>query len=186
MNYFLKKIRDIFQKTIQKILDEFPDWKSLSVGDEERRSIYIDHNQHKELGFLMDSRFYGRQDYIAELDHLLENTTLDQVNDAIRKHFQTQNMNVVIVTDDSEAKPLAESLKKNKTSKMSYANQLKAELPQHVLEEDAAVESYPLNIENFTQCINEGGKFTQIDMFGNTETVTKEELKQFIDEYYQY
>ena len=43
---------DIFQKSIQKILDEFPDWKSLSVGNEERRSVYIDHNQHKELGFL--------------------------------------------------------------------------------------------------------------------------------------
>ena len=43
---------DIFQKSIQKILDEFPNWKSLSVGDEERRSIYIDHHQHKELGFL--------------------------------------------------------------------------------------------------------------------------------------
>ena len=43
---------DIFRKSIQKIMDEFPDWKSLSVGDEERRSIYIDHNQHKELGFL--------------------------------------------------------------------------------------------------------------------------------------
>ena len=43
---------DIFQKTIQKILDEFPDWRSLSVGDEDRRSIYINHNQHKELGFL--------------------------------------------------------------------------------------------------------------------------------------
>jgi len=43
---------DIFQKSIQKILNEFPNWKSLSVGDEERRSVYIDHNQHKELGFL--------------------------------------------------------------------------------------------------------------------------------------
>ena len=43
---------DIFQKSIQKILDEFPNWKSLSVGDEERRSVYIDHNQHAELGFL--------------------------------------------------------------------------------------------------------------------------------------
>ena len=43
---------DIFQKSIQKILDEFPEWKSLSVGDEDRRSIYINHNQHKELGFL--------------------------------------------------------------------------------------------------------------------------------------
>ncbi|QIZ20360.1 glycosyltransferase [Candidatus Pelagibacter giovannonii] len=43
---------DIFQKSIQKILDEFPKWKSLSVGDEDRRSIYINHTQHKELGFL--------------------------------------------------------------------------------------------------------------------------------------
>jgi glycosyltransferase involved in cell wall biosynthesis len=43
---------DIFEKSIQKILNEFPDWKSLSVGDEERRSVYIDHNHHKELGFL--------------------------------------------------------------------------------------------------------------------------------------
>lgn len=109
--------------------------------------LYIQ-TSDKELGFLMDSRFYGRQDYITELDHLLENATLEQVNGAIRKHFQTQNMNVVIVTDDSEAKPLAESLKKNKTSKMSYANQLKAELPQQVLDEDAAVESYPLNVTN--------------------------------------
>ena len=43
---------DIFKKSIQKILDKFPEWKSLSVGDEERRSVYINHNQHKELGFL--------------------------------------------------------------------------------------------------------------------------------------
>ena len=43
---------DIFQKTIEKILDKFPDWKSFSIGDEDRRSIYINHNQHKELGFL--------------------------------------------------------------------------------------------------------------------------------------
>jgi glycosyltransferase involved in cell wall biosynthesis len=43
---------DIFQKSIQKILDEFPNWKSLSVGDEDRRSIYINHKRHEELGFL--------------------------------------------------------------------------------------------------------------------------------------
>lgn len=100
----------------------------------------------KELGFLMDSRFYGRQDYIAELDVLLENTTLEQVNEAMRTYIQTKNMNVMIVTDDSEAELLAESLRKNKTSKMSYAKQLKAELPEDVLIEDAMVEKYPLNV----------------------------------------
>jgi len=50
---------DIFQKSIEKILDEFQDWKSLSVGDEDRRSIYINHNQHKELGFLNHKKTLG-------------------------------------------------------------------------------------------------------------------------------
>ncbi len=43
---------DIFKKAIIKILDEFPKWKALSIGNEERRKIFIDHNQHEELGFL--------------------------------------------------------------------------------------------------------------------------------------
>ena len=43
---------DIFAKSIIKILNEFPKWKALSIGDEDRRSIYINHEQHKELGFL--------------------------------------------------------------------------------------------------------------------------------------
>ena len=64
----------------------------------------------QQLGWLMDSRFYGRTDYLAELDALLEKTTLEQVNQAIRKHWQTDNMFVTIVTDDSEAKALADSL----------------------------------------------------------------------------
>jgi len=50
---------DIFQKSIEKILDEFRDWKSLSVGDEDRRSIYIKHIQHKELGFLNHKKTLG-------------------------------------------------------------------------------------------------------------------------------
>jgi glycosyltransferase involved in cell wall biosynthesis len=50
LNY--SKGYDIFSKVIIKILDEFPEWKALSIGDEERRSIYINHPKHKELGFL--------------------------------------------------------------------------------------------------------------------------------------
>ena len=43
---------DIFKKSIIKILDEFPQWRAYSVGDEDRRIIYINHKNHKELGFL--------------------------------------------------------------------------------------------------------------------------------------
>ena len=50
LNY--SKGYDIFSKAIVKILDEFPQWKALSIGDEQRRSIYINHSNHEELGFL--------------------------------------------------------------------------------------------------------------------------------------
>ena len=43
---------DFFKNVIIKILDEYPQWKAFSIGDEERRSIYINHPNHKELGFL--------------------------------------------------------------------------------------------------------------------------------------
>ena len=43
---------DLFEKAIIKILDDFPKWKSYSVGDEDRRKIFIEHKNHKELGFL--------------------------------------------------------------------------------------------------------------------------------------
>ena len=50
LNY--SKGYDIFSKAIIRILDDFPQWKALSVGDEERRTIYINHPKHEELGFL--------------------------------------------------------------------------------------------------------------------------------------
>ncbi len=47
---------DIFSKAIVKILDEFPKWKAFSLGDEERRNIFINHKKHYELGFLKHSK----------------------------------------------------------------------------------------------------------------------------------
>ncbi len=101
----------------------------------------------QQLGWLMDSHFYGRNDYLAELDTLLKNTTLKQVNTAIRKHWQTDNLFVTIVTDASEAQPLADSLINNTPSPMSYSNLVKSGLPAEVLAEDELVAVYPLNIK---------------------------------------
>ena len=50
LNY--SKGYDIFKTAILKILDEFHDWNAYSLGDEDRRNIYINHFRHKELGFL--------------------------------------------------------------------------------------------------------------------------------------
>ncbi len=103
-----------------------------------------------QLGWLMDSRFYGRSDYLAELDKLLQAATLEQVNEAIRKYWQTDNMFVTIVTDQSEAPALAASLIGNLPSPMSYSELVKSGLPEDVLAEDDAVAVYPLNVRKVT------------------------------------
>jgi len=101
-----------------------------------------------QLGWTMDSKFYGRDNYLQELDQLLKDVTLDDVNKALRKHWQTDNMFITIVTDTSEAEPLAKSLKENLTSPMSYSNLVKSGLPKEVLAEDDEVAEYKLNVKS--------------------------------------
>jgi len=103
-----------------------------------------------QLGYLMDSKFYGRKDYIKEMNVLLSKLTVDDVNKAVKKYWRTDNMYVSIVTDRSEAEELAKSLKENTPSPMSYSNVVKAGLPKSVLDEDDIVSTYRLNVKNVT------------------------------------
>jgi zinc protease len=102
----------------------------------------------QQLGYLMDSKMYGRENYIEELGELLSKITLDDVNSAIKKYMQIENMKVTIVTDVSEAEPLAKSLKENSVSPMSYSNIVKAGLSEDILKEDSAAENFKLNVKN--------------------------------------
>jgi zinc protease len=104
----------------------------------------------QQLGYLMDSKMYGRKNYIEELGGLLSKVTLDEVNSAIKKYMQFDNMKVTIVTDVSEAEPLAKSLKENSISPMSYSNIVKAGLSEDILKEDSATENFNLNVKNVT------------------------------------
>jgi zinc protease len=112
----------------------------------------------KQLGFLMDSRFYGRQNYISELDKLLEKITLNDVNSAMKKNWQTKNMYITIVTDKSEVTDLAQSLQENTLSPMSYADALKAVLTPEILKEDDEAAKFPLNVKKVT-IVNSGDMF---------------------------
>jgi zinc protease len=108
--------------------------------------LYIQ-SPDRRLGYLMDSRFYGRENYIMELDALLKDLTLDDVNNAIKKYWQTENMFVTIITDKSEAAALAVSFRENRPSPMSYSNEVKQGMPEEVLEQDSAAENYKLNVK---------------------------------------
>jgi zinc protease len=101
-----------------------------------------------QLGYLMDSKMYGRENYIGEIDELLGKLTVDDVNNAIRKYMQIDNMKITIVTDKSEADVLANSLRNNSNSPMSYSNLVKAGLPEDLLMEDAETENFELNVKS--------------------------------------
>lgn len=101
-----------------------------------------------QLGYLMDSKFYGRKDFIAEMEPLLAKLTVDDVNRVIKKYWQVNNMDITIVTDVSEAEPLAKSLQENLDSPMSYSNLVKSGQPKEVLQEDDVVAKYKLNIKS--------------------------------------
>ncbi len=100
----------------------------------------------KQLGFLMDSRFYGRKNYIEEMDTLLANAKLESVNEAMRKYWKPQNMYVAIVTDESEADSLRTSLVSGSPSPMSYSDALRQVLTDEIKAEDDVVAGYPLNV----------------------------------------
>ncbi len=102
----------------------------------------------ERLGYLLDSRFYGRKDYIIELDGLLRKLTYSDVNNAIKKYWQTQNMFITVVTDKSEAEPLAESIRTNKKSPMSYSNVVKEGMPEEVLKQDEKASTFPMNVKS--------------------------------------
>jgi len=108
-----------------------------------------------QLGYLMDSRFYGRKDYISEMDILLAKLTQDDVNKAVKKYWQVKNMCITVVTDASEAEPLAKNLKENLYSPMSYSDIVKGGLPKNVLEEDEIGANYKLNINEVKIVKNE-------------------------------
>ncbi|MEO8087335.1 MAG: pitrilysin family protein [Bacteroidota bacterium] len=139
--------------------------------------LYIQSTE-TQLGYLMDSRFYGRKDYISEMNRLLESLTLDQVNGAMKKYWQTQNMYVTIVTDKSEAVPLMKSLESNAASPMSYSKVLKSSLNADILKEDKQVEGYPLNVKS-VKIVNSADTFQdQPDQKAVTPERVVPELKQ--------
>ena len=111
--------------------------------------LYVE-GMSKKLGYAMDSRFYGRKDWIAELDQLLSTTTRELTNNIMKKYWQTGNMEWVIVTDESEVDPLVKTFKDNAPAPIAYSNGLKASLSKEILAEDEIINKYPFPVNKVT------------------------------------
>jgi len=96
----------------------------------------------ERLGWQMDSHYYGHKDFLAEVQTRLPKLTHEDVNRAIKKYLNFQNVSIAVITQNAEG--LKQALVQNAASPISYAN---PNMPEHVLEEDKTIQAYPLEIK---------------------------------------
>lgn len=59
--------------------------------------------QDQQLGYALDSRWYGIGDYVEHMRAELAKLTVGRVNEAVRRYLSAENLSVVMVTKDAEA-----------------------------------------------------------------------------------
>ena len=94
----------------------------------------------RRLGYAMDSRFYGTGFYIDEIQQRLMALTVDDVNAAVRRHLQSANLAVAIVTTDAET--FRERLVSNEPSPPTY----NTTVTEEILAEDQEIMGYELAV----------------------------------------
>jgi zinc protease len=96
--------------------------------------------QDQQLGYALDSKWYGIPDYTGYMRERLKALTLDEVNRAVRAHFSATDLHVVAITKDAAG--LRDRLVSDAFSPISYD----APKPDEVLAEDKMIGSLKLNI----------------------------------------
>ncbi len=97
--------------------------------------------QDQQIGYALDSKWYGIGEYTSYVRDRLKTLTLEDVNAAIRRHLSAKDLSVVIVTRD--AKGLKEKLVSDEFSPIHYD----AEKPAALLEEDKVIGALKLGIK---------------------------------------
>jgi zinc protease len=93
-----------------------------------------------ELGYAIDSRYYGISDYNGYLKNSLARLTREDVNRAIRKHLGAAGLNIVVVAKNCEE--LKKMFLDGAPSPMTY----NSPKPPEVLEEDKIVERWKIDL----------------------------------------
>lgn len=101
----------------------------------------------QRLGYKIDDMIYGlKESHLDNFRKNIEALTLDQVNKAIKKHLQYNNLRIVFVTSDGEQ--LKNDLVTNAPSPITY----RTPKPEEVLTEDKEIAVFSLKVlpENVT------------------------------------
>jgi zinc protease len=111
------------------------------------KNVYVmTSTQDQQLGYALDSWWFGIPDYTQYMRGLYAKLTRDDVNRALKKYLSGKDLSVVIVTKDAEG--LRDQLLSDGPSSISYGEQKPAE----IVREDKVIGAYRLNIkpENIT------------------------------------
>jgi zinc protease len=95
--------------------------------------------QSEQLGYALDSRYYGIQSFPAYLKEALATMTLEDVNRAIRQHLRATNLDVVLIAKDADA--LKKAIESGTPSTVNYVTPP----PKEVIDEDKIVNVYKLD-----------------------------------------
>ncbi len=94
----------------------------------------------QQLGYALDSRWYGIGEFTQLMRDKLQKMTVDEVNQVIRKHLSAKDLSFVIITKDAEG--LKQQLLSDAFSSIKYDGQKPAEL----LGEDKVIGALKLNL----------------------------------------
>jgi zinc protease len=105
------------------------------------KNVYVmTQTQDQQLGYALDSKWYGMPEYTSYMRSQLEKLTRDDVNKALKKHLSATDLSVVIITKD--AKGLRSQLLADAFSPIKYDG----EKPQDLLDEDKVIGARKLNL----------------------------------------
>lgn len=97
--------------------------------------------QDQQLGYSLDSQWYGTPEFTTMMRDALSKLTAAQVNSAIKKHISAKNLSVVIITKDAAG--LKQALVSDAFSPIKYD----ANKPQSLLDEDKQIGAMKLGIK---------------------------------------
>lgn len=97
---------------------------------------------NERLGYAIDDKFYAiKGSHLETFRKMMSQLTLKDVNDAIKKYLQYNNMQIAIITKDAAS--LKDALVNDAPSPITY----KTPKPDHVLAEDKEISVFPLGIK---------------------------------------
>ncbi|HEU4747690.1 MAG TPA: pitrilysin family protein [Gemmatimonadaceae bacterium] len=106
------------------------------------KNVYVmTATQDAQLGYALDSKWYGTGEFTRYMRNALSKLTRQQVNDAIRRHLSATDLSVVIITRDADG--LRDALVSDAFSPIRYDS----EKPAALLAEDKVIGARKLSIK---------------------------------------